>query len=408
MTQSDSDAQDREGGVAERAVIHVDMDAFYAAVEVMDDPSLSGKPVIVGGTPEGRGVVSAASYEAREFGVHSAMSAYRAKRLCPDGVFLRPRMSRYVEISKRIRAIFHDYTPLVEPISLDEAFLDVTGSQRLFGSAVEIGRAIKRRIRDEVGLVASVGVAPNKYLAKLASDLDKPDGFVVITRENAEGLLAGLPVRRLWGVGRQTQKLLAEKGIHTIGNITRTPLDELEARLGGLARRLKNLALGIDDRPVVADGEAKSISSERTFPRDIGEASELREIADTLCEMVAKRLRRHGLLAQTVQIKARYPDFTTLTRAVTLAEPTDTTQHIRDAARDLLESKLDRNGRPLRLLGVGVSNFVHPEEKSGELFTNGRRDEKANVDHLIDRLQERFGSDVIHRGRGRRKRGAND
>ena len=391
-----------------RAVIHVDMDAFYASVEVMDDPSLAGKPVIVGGTPEGRGVVSAASYEARRYGVHSAMSAYRAKKLCPDGVFVRPRMSRYVEISKKIRAIFRDFTPLVEPISLDEAFLDVTGSRRLFGTAVEIGRAIKRRILDEVGLVASVGVAPNKYLAKLASDLDKPDGFVVITRENARELLADLPVRRLWGVGKQTQKLLAKKGIHTIGDVTSTPLDELEARLGVLARRLKNLALGVDHRPVVADWEAKSISNERTFAADIGDAGELRDIADTLSEMVAKRLRKSGLLAQTVQIKARYPDFTTLTRAVTLAEPTELTQHIRDAARDLLENKLDRKGRPLRLLGVGVSNFVHQQDETGDLFAGGEREKSADVDHLIDDLQDRFGSDVIHRGRRRRKRGAQD
>jgi DNA polymerase-4 len=393
----------------ERAIIHVDMDAFYASVEVMDDPSLAGKPVIVGGTPEGRGVVSAASYQARQFGVHSAMSAYRAKKLCPDGVFLRPRMSRYVEISNRIRAIFRHYTPLVEPISLDEAFLDVTGSRRLFGTAVEIGRAIKTRIRDEVGLVASVGVAPNKYLAKLASDLEKPDGFVVITRDNAGEILEGLPVRRLWGVGKRTQKLLAEKGIRTIGDITNTPIDELESRLGVLARRLKDLALGVDQRPVVADWEAKSISSERTFAHDIGDAGELREIADALSELVAKRLRRSGLFAQTVQIKARYPDFTTLTRAVTLAEPTERTQTIRDAARDLLERKLGRGGRPLRLLGVGVTNLAHPADKTGELFSDDPDSGKdARVDHLIDRLQDRFGSDVIHRGRGRRRRGAHD
>jgi DNA polymerase-4 len=388
----------------ERSVIHVDMDAFYASVEVMDDPSLAGKPVIVGGTPEGRGVVSAASYEARRFGVHSAMSAYRAKKLCPDGVFVRPRMPRYVEISENIRAIFDHYTPVVEPISLDEAFLDVTGSRRLFGTAVEIGRAIKNRIRDEVGLVASVGVAPNKYLAKLASDLDKPDGFVVITRENARELLADQPVRRLWGVGKQTQKLLAKRGIRTIGDITTTPADELEARLGVLARRLKNLALGIDHRPVVSDWEARSISNERTFARDIADAGDLREIADTLSEMVAKRLRKSGLLAQTVQIKARYPDFTTLTRAVTLAEPTEQTQAIRDAARDLLENKLGRKGRPLRLLGVGVSNFVHPEQETGRLFTDDEREKSTRMDHLIDDLQDRFGTDVIHRGRGRRKR----
>jgi len=388
----------------DRSIIHVDMDAFYASVEVMDNPALAGRPVIVGGTPEGRGVVSAASYEARKFGVHSAMSAWRATKLCPDGVFVRPRMSRYVEVSHQIKSVFRDYTPLVEPISLDEAFLDVTGSRRLFGSAVEIGRGIKRRIRDEVGLVASVGVAPNKYLAKLASDLDKPDGFVVVTRENVEELLADLPVRRLWGVGKQTQKLLARKGIQTIRDITATPIEELEARIGVLALRLKNLALGVDDRPVVADWEARSISNERTFAEDIGDAGELREIVDVLSEMVAKRLRKSGLLAQTVQIKARYSDFTTLTRSVTLAEATEQTLVIRDAARDLLEKRLGRRGRPLRLLGVGVSNFVHPEDEAGDLFTNDDHAKNLKVDHMIDELQDRFGGDVIHRGRGRGKR----
>ena len=380
------------------------MDAFYASVEVMDNPALAGRPVIVGGTPEGRGVVSAASYEARKFGVHSAMSAWRATKLCPDGVFVRPRMSRYVEVSHQIKAVFRDYTPLVEPISLDEAFLDVTGSRRLFGSAVEIGRGIKRRIRDEVGLVASVGVAPNKYLAKLASDLDKPDGFVVVTRENVEELLADLPVRRLWGVGKQTQKLLARKGIQTIRDITATPIEELEARIGVLAVRLKNLALGVDDRPVVADWEARSISNERTFAEDIGNAGELREIADVLSEMVARRLRKSGLLAQTVTIKARYSDFTTMTRSVTLAEATEQTLVIRDAVRDLLEKRLGRRGRPLRLLGVGVSNFIHPRDEAGDLFTDDDHANNLKVDHVIDELQDRFGGDVIHRGRGRGKR----
>ena len=384
------------------------MDAFYASVEVMDNPALAGRPVIVGGTPEGRGVVSAASYEARKFGVHSAMSAWRATKLCPDGVFVRPRMSRYVELSHQIKAVFRDYTPLVEPISLDEAFLDVTGSRRLFGSAVEIGRGIKRRIRDEVGLVASVGVAPNKYLAKLASDLDKPDGFVVVTRENAEELLADLPVRRLWGVGKQTQKLLARKGIQTIRDITATPIEELEARIGVLALRLKNLALGVDDRPVVADWEARSISNERTFAEDIGDAGELREIVDVLSELVAKRLRKSGLLAQTVQIKARYSDFTTPTRSVTLGEATEQTIVIRDAARDLLENRLGRRGRPLRLLGVGVSNFVHPQDEGGDLFTHDDHAKNLKVDHILDDLQDRFGSDVIHRGRGRKKRTGDD
>jgi len=393
---------------ADRAILHVDMDAFYASVEVMDDPLLAGKPVIVGGTPEGRGVVSAASYEARKFGVHSAMSAYRAKKLCPEGVFIWPRMSRYAQLSKQIRAIFNEYTPIVEPISLDEAFLDVTGSLRLFGTAVDIGRAIKRRIREEVGLVASVGVAPNKFLAKLASDLEKPDGFVVITQEEAESRLADLPVRRLWGVGKQTQKLLAKLDVHTFRDVTAMPAKDLESHLGIHARRLQNLARGIDNRPVVAGGEAKSISNERTFSADIGDAGELRTIADALSEQVSGRLRKSGLLAHTVHIKARYPDFTTLTRAVTLPEPTEQTRVIRDAVRELLEKRLERKGRPLRLLGVGVSHFVHPEDEAGELFVEESHVKNTRVDHLMDELQDRFGPDAIHRGRGRPKKHRDD
>ncbi len=382
----------------------MDMDAFYASVEVLDNPSLAGKPVIVGGTPEGRGVVSAASYEAREFGVHSAMSAFRAHKLCPDGVFVRPRMTRYAELSKKIRGIFEAYTPLVEPISLDEAFLDVTGSRTLFGPAVDIGREIKRRILGELGLVASVGVAPNKYLAKLASDLEKPDGFVVFTQEDAERRLADLPVRRLWGVGKQTQKRLAKMGIRKFCDLTSVPLEKLESQLGVHARRLVDLARGVDRRSVVADWEAKSISNERTFSANIGDAGELRDISDALSEKVAGRLRKDGLLALTIQIKARYPDFTTLTRAVTLPEPTDHTITIRDAARELLEKKLNRSGTPLRLLGVGVSNFVHPENEAGDLFTNDTHAKEIRVDHIMDELQDKFGTDVIHRGRGRNKK----
>lgn len=386
-----------------RAIIHVDMDAFYASVEVLDDPSLAGKPVIVGGTPEGRGVVSAASYEARRFGVHSAMSAFRAKKLCPDGVFIKPRMSRYVELSKKIRRIFEDFTPLVEPISLDEAFLDVTGSRRLFGRAEDIGRDIKRRIKDEVGLIASVGVAPNKFLAKLASDLEKPDGFVVVTKDGAEELLAPLPVSKLWGVGKKSQEALAKLGVHKIADVVRIPHEQLEARLGSYAGRLQNLARGLDNRPVVAEHEAKSIGAETTFPEDIGDAARLREHVDVLVERVSRRLRKNALLAHTVNLKARFADFTTVTRAVTLPEPTEQTQIIRDAAQHLLEKRLDRRDRPLRLIGVSVSNLTRDEHGQRALFTDGGKEKKKRVDHLMDDLQEKYGSDVIHRGRGRKK-----
>ena len=393
-----------------RAILHVDMDAFYASVEIMDNPALAGKPVIVGGSAESRGVVSAASYEARRFGVHSAMSSARAHQLCPHGVFITPRMSRYAELSCRIRGIFADYTPLIEPISLDEAFLDVTASRALFGSGEEIGRAIKRRIREEVGLVASVGVAPNKYLAKLASDLEKPDGFVVITQDDAEARLAPLPVWRLWGVGKVTQAALEKAGVTTIGDVPRFPDARLEAIAGSYAPRLKQLARGIDDRPVVPDADARSIGAENTFAHDIADAATLRAELDLLAERVATRARADGMPGHTVNLKARYQDFTTVSRALTLPEATFDSIVIRDAARELLERRLERRGRALRLLGVSLSTLVHAEELTRDLFSEtpaaNREATSRNraLDAVMDRLRERFGSGVVGRGRTTRKK----
>jgi DNA polymerase-4 len=384
-----------------RAIIHVDMDAFYASVEVMDHPELAGKPVIVGGTPEGRGVVAAASYEARTFGVHSAMSSYRAHQLCPHGVFLTPRMSRYAEVSREVFRILESYTPLVEPLSIDEAFLDVTGSRALFGSPEEIGRAIKRRIRGEIGLVASVGVAPNKFLAKLASDLEKPDGFVVITQAEAAARLAPLPVSRLWGVGKVTEAAMRRVGIHTIGDVARADEATLERLAGSYAARLRLLALGIDDREVVPDGEAKSIGAENTFARDIADADALRVELDVLSERVAVRARAEGMAGHTVNLKARYADFTTVTRAMTLPEPTFDSVVIRDAARELLEHRLGRRGRALRLLGVSLSNLVHAGEVTPDLFETvrpSRTTRNRALDGVMDALRERFGSKAIQRG----------
>jgi DNA polymerase-4 len=387
----------------DRAIIHVDMDAFYASVEVMDNPELAGLPVIVGGEAEERGVVAAASYEARVFGVHSAMSSYRARKLCPQAVFVRPRMMRYVELSRAVRAVLDSFTPLVEPISIDEAFLDVSGCRRLFGTPEEIGRTIKQRIRDEVGLVASVGVAPNKFLAKLASDLDKPDGFTVIPAAEARERLAPLPVGRLWGVGKVAQKSLAKVGIHTVGDITRMPLSQLDKLVGSWAPRLKQLAVGDDDRPVVPEQEAKSISAETTFVKDIGDEDELRHVLDTLVERVARRVRSSGLVGYTVQLKARYADFTTVTRAMTLSGPTAQTPAIRDAARELLSVRLGRKGRPLRLIGIGVSHFVRREELPPLLFRDATEEKHDVVDEVVDQLQDRFGHDAIHRGTISRK-----
>lgn len=386
-----------------RAILHVDMDAFYASVEVMDHPELAGKPVIVGGSAESRGVVSAASYEARVFGVRSAMSSFRAHQLCPHGVFLVPRMSRYVEVSRAIHEILESYTPLVEPISIDEAFLDVTASRALFGSGEEIGRAIKRRIREEIKLVASVGVAPNKFLAKLASDLEKPDGFVIFTTEDAEGRLSPLPVSRLWGVGRVTEKALLKAGIATFGDVVRAPDALLERLVGSYAPRMKQLARGIDDRPVVPDADAKSIGAENTFARDIAGADALRAELDLLSERVARRARSDGVAGYTVNLKARYADFTTVTRAMTLPEPTHDSVAIRDAARELLERRLERGGRALRLLGVSLSSLARSDEFSRDLFDTARRSAPSatrnrTLDSVMDRLRERFGAGAVRRG----------
>ena len=306
-------------------IIHGDMDAFYASVEERDRPELVGKPVIVGGSPEKRGVVSAANYVARKYGVHSAMPAVTARRLCPQGIYLPPRIDYYAEISRQIRDIFERFTPLVEPLSLDEAFLDVTGSENLFGPAVEIGRQIKQAIRKELRLVASVGVAPNKFLAKIASDLKKPDALVVVEPDKVQEFLDPLPVERLWGVGKQSSKVFERLGIRTIGQLRQCPLDMLQARFGSSGEHLWNLAHGRDDRPVVPEREAKSISNETTFEHDIADMDVLRAWLVDLIEQVGCRLRRHGLRGRTVHLKVRFADFSLITRSQTLPEPTDIT-----------------------------------------------------------------------------------
>ncbi len=375
------------------------MDAFFASVEELDDPTLRGKPVIVGGAPEERGVVSAANYVARRFGVHSAMSSAMARRLCPHGVFLKPRGRRYVEISRQIVAIFEHYTPLVETLSLDEAFLDVTGSRRLFGTPVEIGREIKRRIREEIGLTASVGIAPNMFLAKLASDLEKPDGFVVIEEREVQTRLDPLAVGKLWGVGPVTQAALEKLGIRTVRELLAADQALLARRLGeDSARALRALAQGIDHRRVEPDSERKSISEETTFARDVADEGRLCATLDALADEVARRLRRHGLRARTIQLKARYPDFTTVTRALTLPAPTASTIQIRQTARELLAGRLGRAGRPLRLVGVGVTNLVADEEGQLELFRD-REERDERVDRLLDRLQDKYGPGAIGHGR---------
>ena len=378
-------------------IIHVDMDAFYASIEQRDHPELRGKPVIVGGV-QGRGVVCAASYEARKFGVHSAMPISAARRLCPQGNFLPVRMQHYAQIGRQIRAIFLSFTPLVEPLSLDEAFLDVHGCEGLFGPASEIARQIKRRIRAEIGLVASVGVAPNKYLAKLASDFSKPDGFMVLPPEQVTAFLAPLPVSRIWGVGAKGEKKLHDLGIRTIGQLAALPEKDLADRLGEVGRHIWRLAHGDDERTVVPDRDAKSISTETTFAHDINDRSILRVWLLELVDHLASRLRHEGVWGRTIDVKIRSSDFRTVTRSTTLSEPTNLTDVIWKAAAALFERSLTDELLPVRLLGVGAAKLTRAPIVQEDLFDDHRHERQKVLDDTIDTIRTQFGTGSIQRG----------
>ena len=331
-------------------ILHVDMDAFYASVEERDQPALIGQPVIVGGTPEGRGVVAAANYVARQYGIHSAMPAVTARRLCPQAICLPPRMQYYAEVSRQIQEIFQRFTPIIEPLSLDEAFLDVSGSQALFGAAAVIGRRIKAEICQELRLVASVGVAPVKFVAKIASDLGKPDGFVVVDIDRVQEFLDPLPVSRLWGVGRVAGEIFQKLGIRTIGQLRNLPADVLVDHFGQAGEHLWRLAHGLDDRQVVPDHQAKSISTETTFAKDVQDPEILKAWLLELTDQVARRLRRQELRGRTIQLKIRFADFKTITRSETLPEPSNTTQEVTEAAVRILATRLPADHLGVRLL----------------------------------------------------------
>lgn len=380
--------------MADRAIIHADLDAFYASVEVLDDPSLRGKPVIVGGGPNERGVVSAASYEARAFGVHSAMPLRTAGRRCPHGVFLPGRPDRYRELSEQVMAIFASYTPAVEPISLDEAFLDVSASREVFGDGPKIGRAIKDRVLDEVGLVVSVGVATNKLCAKVASDLRKPDALVIVPPGEEAAFLAPLPIRRLWGVGPQSQAALAEYGVATIGQLAAIDVGTLRRRFGRHGDDLAARARGID-RSAVANGQRpKSIGHEHTFDRDTVDPRRMEATLLDVAESVASRLRRHDLAAGSVQLKLRYEGFETLTRQAPLPRQTREAGPLYDAALALLRRTLVE-GRGVRLVGLTAINLTDAQQLT--LFDAPGRTDRLN--RSIDVVRERFGDRAITRAR---------
>ena len=382
-----------------RQIIHFDMDAFYASVEQFDNPDLAGKPVIVGGDPQKRGVVSAASYEARKFGVHSAMPMSQAIRLCPNAIVLPVRMKRYAELSRQIHDIFQKFTPEIEPISLDEAFLDITGSLQLFGSAEKIGRDIKLQIKEQLGLVASVGIAPNKFLAKLASDLDKPDGFVIITEENKQQILDPLPVSRIWGIGKVTEKALKSKGINTIRQLRETQAEILQSIFGDQTPHILRLAQGIDNREVESNREAKSISSEQTFATDITDKEVLLGVLLNQVGDVAQRLRTNDLEARTVTLKLRYDDFRTVTRSTTFDSPTNTTKTLWKQAKEVFVKWHKKSAGPLRLLGFGASGLQKAGTGQQSLFAEPEQEKQKRLDKAFDEIRGKFGHDALRRGK---------
>ena len=340
-----------------RKIIHVDMDAFYAAVEQRDNPQLRGKPVVVGGEPGSRGVVATCSYEARKFGIHSAMSSVRAYRLCPQAIFVRPRFEAYRAVSLKIRQLFNEYTDLVEPLSLDEAFLDVTENKKNVEYATRVAREILSEISDRTGLTASAGVSYNKFLAKIASDVNKPAGLTVVTPEQAEAFIAKLPVRRFHGVGRVTEKRMQARGIACGGDLRRLSLEELQRLFGNSGEYFYKIARGIDDRAVVPNRIRKSIGKETTLNEDCTDKGEMMIILGKLAEQVAELTRVYKTSGLTLTFKARYDDFQSVTRSHTQADPIDDASTMLVLAEALLD-KTEAGARPVRLLGLTVSNLI--------------------------------------------------
>ena len=380
--------------VTDRTILHVDLDAFFAAVEQRDRPELRGRPVIVGGDPTGRGVVSAASYEARRFGVHSAMSVREAARRCPDGVFLPVDGRRYQIASRDVMAVLRRFTPQVEPISIDEAFLDVTGSQALFGDGTTMAAAIKAAVRDEVGLTVSVGVATTKLVAKIASDLRKPDGLVVVPPGEEETFLAPLEIGRLWGVGEKTAAVLAEYGVRTIGDLAALPPDLIVRRFGKHGGSLVARARGRDADPVHEGDPAKSVGHEHTFDTDTSDPELIERTLLGMADGVSGRLRSAGVRASTIAVKIRDSSFRTITRQRTLPEPTDLTEPIFRTALELARPEV--RGIRVRLLGVSASNLGEREQLG--LFATDDPRRRAAIE-AADALRRRYGEDAVMRGR---------
>ena len=384
-----------------RVIAHVDLDAFFAAVEQRDNPFLKGKPVVIGADPKegkGRGVVSTCSYEARRYGIHSAMPISIAYRKCPHAHFLRGDMSKYKQASRKVFKIFSDFTPHVEPISIDEAFLDITGSYHLFGSAPsETGVQLRQKIREHVGLTASVGLAPVKMVAKIASDYCKPDGLLEIKEGGVLDFIHPLDVGKLWGVGPKTQQSLNQLGVVTVGDLAEISQQDLIRRFGEHGRHLYCLAHGIDSREVVEDEEIKSVSHEHTFEQDTRDQEEIEKVFLKLSEKVSRRLRRYELAGKTITVKIRTKGFHTSTRASTLSERTNYTDVIYRKARQIFRD-FYQPGMWVRLIGVKVNNFEDPYVKDS-LFVEAGQERLEKVHKAVDAIKDKFGESAIHRGR---------
>ena len=390
-----------------RWIMHVDMDAFFASIEQLDHPEYKGHPVIVGGLSS-RGVVATCSYEARKFGVHSAMPISRAKKLCPDGIYLYPRMDRYKEVSHQIFSIMKEFTPHIEPLSIDEAFLEVSGMSTMYSGPKALGRAIKDRVFEETGLIISAGLAPNKFLAKLASDLDKPDGLVVIPYGREKEILAPLPIKRIWGVGPRTEKILKTGGFHLMRHIQALPDESsLIPLVGNQARRIWELANGIDDRPVETDRKIQSIGAEETYEEDLTNGSAIELEFRYFANRLSKRLRKRNLLGHTVSIKVRYDDFTTVSRQKRLDTPSDH-EHVFFETALLLWNKLMQDKTsgltfmdppgPIRLLGLTVSGLDEEVPMQDSLFESPKNETENKLAGVLDSLESKFGETAVMSG----------
>jgi DNA polymerase-4 len=380
--------------------MHIDLDAFFVSVEQAENPKLKGKPVVVGGRPDRRGVVASASYEARSYGILAGMPLATAYRLCPQAIFIEGGFPKYRDASQHFMAILADFTPFLEPIGIDEAYLEVTGFESIYGSIHRMAQAIRQRIKDELGLCASVGIASGKVVAKIASDLSKPDGLLEVASGDERSFLAPLPIAKLPGIGKKTERILQGLGINTIGKLSVTPLSTLKSHLGASGELLRSYASGIDDRKVELPGAAKSISRETTFGKDTGDRSVLKATLCYLSERVGSNLRQQGKQARCVTLKLRYADFTTISRSHTLTQASDTDRTIADTGLKLLNKALAQEKQLIRLIGIGVSNLTEPARQLDMLDSSAQRLEKLNK--AIDRIRKKYGFTAIQTGRTRR------